>query len=65
MELSQTIDLMWQMACAETMAAKADAIEPEHFLAAMTKLPQLCTDEAMATACGQRIDVKGVRSGVY
>jgi hypothetical protein len=48
MDLSQTADLLWQMACVETTAAKADAIEPEHFLAAMTKQPQVCTDEAMA-----------------
>jgi ATP-dependent Clp protease ATP-binding subunit ClpC len=59
---SPVIDLLWQMACVETMAAKGQFIEPEHFLAAMTKLKQLCTDEALETAKAQGIDARALRS---
>ncbi|MFA5251542.1 MAG: Clp protease N-terminal domain-containing protein, partial [Phycisphaerae bacterium] len=58
---SPVINLLWQMACVETVAAKAQFIEPEHFLAAMTKLKQFCTDEAIEAAKVQGIDVSAMR----
>jgi ATP-dependent Clp protease ATP-binding subunit ClpA len=42
MDFSPVINLTWQLACVETTAAKAQFIEPEHLLAALTKLPQFC-----------------------
>ena len=43
MQNSPVINLAWQLACVETTAAKAQFIEPEHLLAALTKLRQFCT----------------------
>jgi ATP-dependent Clp protease ATP-binding subunit ClpC len=43
MQNSPVINLAWQLACVETAAAKAPFIEPEHLLAALTKLRQFCT----------------------
>src|ERR1035437_9282369 len=43
MQNSPVIDLVWQLACVETAATKAPFIEPEHLMAALTKLRQFCT----------------------
>ena len=40
MQNSPVIHLAWRLACVETAAAKAPFIEPEHLLAALTKLRQ-------------------------
>jgi ATP-dependent Clp protease ATP-binding subunit ClpC len=53
MQNSPVINLAWQLACVETAAAKAPFIEPEHLLAALTKLRQFCTG-AGAEALGRQ-----------
>jgi ATP-dependent Clp protease ATP-binding subunit ClpC len=53
MQNSPVINLAWQLACVETAAAKVPFIEPEHLLAALTKLPQFCTG-AGAEALGRQ-----------
>ena len=57
MENSPVVNLAWQLACVETAAAKAPFIEPEHLLAALTKLKQFCAGEARETLCAQGLDV--------
>jgi ATP-dependent Clp protease ATP-binding subunit ClpC len=57
MENSPTVDLVWQLACVETAAAKLQFIEPEHFLAALTKLRQLCAGKAEEALRAQGLDV--------
>jgi ATP-dependent Clp protease ATP-binding subunit ClpC len=44
MQNSPVTNLAWQLACVETAVGKAPFIEPEHLLAALTKLRQFCTD---------------------
>ncbi len=61
MENSPVVNLAWQLACVETAAAKAPFIEPEHFLAALTKLKQFCAGEARETLCAQGLDVAAFR----
>jgi len=61
MELSPVVNLAWQLACVETTAAKTQFIEPEHFLAALTKLKQLCSEEAEETLRKQGLDVSVLR----
>lgn len=61
MNYSPVIDLLWQMACVETVAAKAKFIEIEHFLSAMTKLKQLCTDESIEAVKVQGMDISAMR----
>ncbi len=46
MDLSPVTDMAWQMACVEAAAAKMEFIEPEHFLASLTKLQQMRGGEA-------------------
>ncbi len=41
-----TVNLTWRLAVREAVAAKMREIEPEHFLAALTKLPQFCAGNA-------------------
>ena len=62
MDLSPAANFTWQLACVETVAAKAECIEPEHFLAALTKLKQLCTEEAAEALRAQGVDVSIMRS---
>ncbi len=57
MENSPVVKTAWQLACIETCAAKAHFIEPEHFLAALTKLKQLCTEEAAEALRTQGVDI--------
>jgi|ERR1035438_1439974 hypothetical protein len=54
---SPLVNTAWQLACVETVAAKAQFIEPEHFLAAPTKLKQLCTEEAAEGLRAQGVDI--------
>ena len=54
---SPVVNTAWQLACVETVAAKAQFIEPEHFLAALTKLKQLCTEEAAESLRAQGVDI--------
>ena len=61
MEHSRVVNLAWQLACTETVAAKAEFIEPEHLLAALTKLKQLCLEEASETLRAQGIDLSVMR----
>jgi len=57
MQNSPVINLAWQLACVETAAAKAPFIEPEHLLAALTKLRQLCTGAGAAALGRQGADL--------
>ncbi len=61
MENSPTVDLVWQLASVETTAAKLQFIEPEHFLAALTKLKQLCAGEAEEALRAQGLDVAALQ----
>ena len=61
MENSPVVKTAWQLACIETCAAKAQFIEPEHFLAALTKLKQLCTAEAAEALRAQGVDISIMR----
>ena len=61
MDLSPSVTLAWQLACMETAAAKAQFIEPEHFLVALTKLKQLCTTESAEKLRAQGLDVSTMR----
>jgi len=61
MPLSLVLDLAWQMACVETTAAKMQFIEPEHLLAAMTKLRQLCDGEPADVARAEGVDTAIMR----
>lgn len=55
MGISAIMQWAWQLAAAEAAAAQADQIEPEHFLAALTKLHQFSARELVAY-----LDAKGV-----
>jgi ATP-dependent Clp protease ATP-binding subunit ClpC len=44
------VNLAWQVACTETARARKELIDPEHLLAALTKLKQLCSDDLLAAA---------------
>jgi ATP-dependent Clp protease ATP-binding subunit ClpC len=57
MDLSAVLNLAWQLACRETVAASVRFIDPEHFLAALTKLRQFCAGEAADTLRAQGLDV--------
>ena len=57
MKYSPVIDLAWQMAAVEASTAKLQFIEPEHFLAGITKLKQLSTEEATYAAKAQGADI--------
>lgn len=61
METSPVLTLCWQMACVETTAARSPFIEPEHFLAALTKLRQFCTGEGAEGRRGEGMDVSAHR----
>jgi ATP-dependent Clp protease ATP-binding subunit ClpC len=50
MNLSIAVNLAWQVACTETARARKQLIDPEHLLAALTKLKQLCSDDLLAAA---------------
>src|ERR1039458_3165176 len=57
MQNSPVINLAWQLACVETAAAKAPFIEPEHLLAALTKLRQFCTGAGAEALARQGADL--------
>jgi hypothetical protein len=57
MQNSPAINLAWQLACVETAAAKAPFIEPEHLLAALTKLRQFCTGAGAEVLLRQGADL--------
>jgi ATP-dependent Clp protease ATP-binding subunit ClpA len=57
MQNSSVINLAWQLACVETAAAKAPFIEPDHLLAALTKLRQFCTGAGGEALAGQGADL--------
>ena len=61
MNFSPVIDLAWQIACAEAVAAKSQFIEPEHFLETMTKLKLLCSDEATQMVLADGVDISALR----
>jgi hypothetical protein len=55
-DISLVVGLCWQSACLEAGAARAEFIEPEHFLVAMTKLGQLRADVVMEAAARKGVD---------
>jgi len=59
---SAAVNLAWQLAAVETVAAKAPFIEPEHFLAALTKLRQFCAGEGARLLEGQGLRVSARRA---
>ncbi len=59
MNLSPTLNMAWRLAVRESVAAKMRDIEPEHFLAALTKLPQFCAGNAKLP---EGIDLEEARS---
>lgn len=61
MSISPVVKLAWEFACVETTAAKMEFIEPEHFLAAMTKLGQLSTEEAAEAVRAEGLDPWAMR----
>lgn len=54
---SSVVDLAWQLACTETVGGGQQFIEPEHFLEALTKLPQLCGDEGAEFLRGAGVEL--------
>jgi ATP-dependent Clp protease ATP-binding subunit ClpA len=62
MNTSPVVNLAWQLAAVETAAAKWPFIEPEHFLAALTKLRQFCTGEGARLLEGQGIELSAQRA---
>jgi ATP-dependent Clp protease ATP-binding subunit ClpC len=62
MNLSVAVNLAWQAACIETAGASKQLIDPEHFLAALTKLKQLCSDDLLAAARAEGTDPGTVRA---
>ncbi len=61
MNLLPVAQLTWQIASVEAAAARAEFIEPEHFLAAITKLGQLCSGEAADTLRAEGVDPEVLR----
>jgi ATP-dependent Clp protease ATP-binding subunit ClpC len=61
MHLSPVTELTWQLACVETIASKNECIEPEHFLAALTKLRQFCSVEALEAVDAAGMDLLAFR----
>ena len=55
--LSPCTQLAWTLAATEAAAAQAPEIEPEHFLAALTKLRQFCSDAAADALAAEGVDV--------
>lgn len=61
MNFSPVVDLAWQMSCVEAVSAKSQFIEPEHFLEALTKLKQMCSDNALQQAQPAGADISLLR----
>ena len=57
MNLSPCTQLAWQLGATEAAGAHAPEIEPEHSLAALTKLRQFCSGEAAGALAAQGVDV--------
>lgn len=58
MGISATTNLAWRLAVREVVSAKMREIEPEHLLAALTKLPQFCAGN---TKLPERFDLEAAR----
>ncbi|MBU1692412.1 MAG: ATP-dependent Clp protease ATP-binding subunit [Verrucomicrobia bacterium] len=61
MKHGPAINLVWQIAAQEAVAARSQFIEPEHFLAALTKLGQLRGGEAIEKARVEGMDISVLR----
>lgn len=57
MGISAIMQWAWQLAAAEAAAAQAEQIEPEHFLAALTKLHQFSARELVAYLDAEGVDL--------
>ena len=57
MSTSPVINVVWQLACVETVASRFEFIEAEHLLAALTKLRQFCTGAGAEALERQGADV--------
>lgn len=64
MTISPSAQLAWQLAVAEAEAARAREIEPEHFLAALTKLRQFCAGEGADALRTKGVDPSALRPGM-
>ncbi len=62
MQLSLALNLTWQLACLEAPYAKREKVEPEHFLAALTKLKQVSLAGLAKNMTLQGTDPADVRS---
>jgi len=61
MKTSPGVQIAWQLADMETVAGRWPEIEPEHFLAALTKLRQLCRGEAAVALQAEAADVSALQ----
>jgi ATP-dependent Clp protease ATP-binding subunit ClpC len=62
MNSSVAVKLAWQVAGAETVRARKERIDPEHFLAALTKLKQFYSDDLAAAARAEGVDPATLRA---
>jgi ATP-dependent Clp protease ATP-binding subunit ClpC len=62
MNLSPALQLAHQLACIETASAKHERADPEQFLAALTKLPQVSGEAVAAAAHAAGADTATVRA---
>lgn len=62
MKISVSLKLAWQIAASEAAAGQFREIEPEHFLAVLTKLRQFCTGEMADAIRAKGVDVSPLRS---
>lgn len=60
MNSSLAVKLAWQVACAETVQARKELIDPEQFLSALTKLKQFYSDD-LASAPPEGMDPAALR----
>ena len=62
MNVVRPVDLLWRLAVHEAVAAKSQFVEPAHFLEALTKGRQCCSDAATKELAARGIDAQGFRS---
>jgi len=69
MKISAAVELVWELACQESVAAQFETIEPEHFFAALLKFAELPIEELAkldpeGTVQGFMDEVKAVRANL-
>lgn len=61
MKISPGLEIAWHLAARETVAGRWPEIEPEHFLAALTKLPVLGRGEVAAALRARGVNVSALQ----